>query len=81
MLALNRLATAIESGSEAWSQDYCYDTWANRWLQSSSSTLPASGVETPTSNIYNPNNRINMWTYDAAGNILSILGSGAKFHL
>jgi RHS repeat-associated protein len=68
----NRLQSAAQTGITAWSQGYGFDNFGNRWL-SSYSGLPAPISEVPqTSAWYGTNNRISTWSYDSAGNILSI---------
>jgi RHS repeat-associated protein len=76
-ISLNRLAMASEMGSGSWSENYCYDKWANRWLQNSSGI--SESQEALTSNVFNSYNKVNTWTYDAAGNILSEQGLSRSF--
>ncbi len=79
--ALNRLLTASENGSPAWSQSYDYDRFGNRAVHSGS-YIPTPR-QTPTSNslsdlplLFNQNtNRIIATTdyaYDSAGNLKSM---------
>ena len=70
--ALNRLTAAAESSSTL--EQYSYDGFGNRWVPNHNSSLPALSVETPTGNVYTTPipNRITGWTYDNAGNILSV---------
>jgi RHS repeat-associated protein len=70
---LNRLTGASETGAgTAWSESYGYDPFGNRWVASTSEQTLSP--ETPqTQNWYNgANNRISTFSYDGAGNILSI---------
>jgi hypothetical protein len=71
----NRLSAASESGAGTWAQNYGFDTRGNRWA-SSYSGLPALTSETPqTSSWLLSSKRIKGWTYDNAGNVLSISGT------
>jgi RHS repeat-associated protein len=72
---VNRL-TQANSGTTGWAQTYGYDAYGNRWV-----TGPGSPptLETPTTqNWYLSNNRISGWTYDNAGNVTVIPGSGGN---
>jgi RHS repeat-associated protein len=79
---LNRLTSANQTGSVAWSQGYGYDNYGNRWLGSYSGALPAPSLEVPTTpNAYlSGNNRIGGWNYDAAGNVLDIPATNSLRH-
>ncbi len=77
--AVNRLACASESGAGSWSQTYGYDNFGNRWLASSSSTLPSLTLQVPTGSNWFVNNQIKTspsgaWTYDNAGNLKGMAG-------
>ena len=75
--SLNRLTGASESGTGSWSRGYGYDAYGNRWVTSSAG-LPGLSLETPVAQSwYNGNNRINNWSYDAAGNVTQV-GSMAR---
>ena len=65
---MNRLTTAVQTGTNPWSHSYGYDAYGNRWQTSPTATT----LETPVANVYNSLNRINGFTYDAAGNILIV---------
>ncbi len=71
--ALNRLTGASESSG--WTQNYSYVGNGNRWV-STNTGLPPLTPETATSaSAYTSSsvlNRINTWTYDSNGNILTI---------
>jgi len=61
---VNRLTSATQTGTTAWSQTYGFDSFGNRWL-STYSGLPAPTAEVPqTSSWYLGNNRITGWSYD-----------------
>jgi len=73
---VNRLTSASESGG--WSRTYSYDQWGNLWVPSESGQ-PWSG-STPTTNVYNSGtNRDGRWSYDGAGNLLSVNGNTATY--
>jgi RHS repeat-associated protein len=82
--------TAASENSGSWSQSYGYDVNGNRWVPSQSSNLPST-IETPTAataySLSAVPNQINActtpapgcWTYDSAGNLLSIyVGTGGN---
>ena len=73
---MNRLNSAAEtiSGSSGWSESYTYDNVGNRWV-----TTPVEATnEVPQLQSWcwnsstQTNNRVIAWSYDNAGNILSI---------
>ncbi len=79
---LNRLSAATElasPGSMGWTQNYGYDVSGNRWLVlPNDPNLPLT-LETPTGSLTastwyssSVSNRINSWTYDAAGNVTQV---------
>jgi len=75
----NRLASATQTGTTAWSQTYGFDNFGNRWLNMYTG-LPAPTAEVPrTLSWYGTNNRITSWSYDSAGNILSVSGMTRTF--
>jgi RHS repeat-associated protein len=76
---VNRLVSASQTGTTAWSQTYGFDNFGNRWL-SGNVGLPGPTAEVPqTSSWYGTNNRISTWSYDSAGNILSVSGMTRTF--
>ncbi len=77
---LNRLTSASDTtgGTANWSRSFQYDTWGNMWV-SASAGVPLASV-TPTSNTYNSStNRDSRWSYDAAGNLMTVNGNTAAF--
>jgi RHS repeat-associated protein len=79
---LNRLTAATESGSPGWAQNYGYDVVGNRWV-TTNTNLPPLSLETPTSASWYTGssvpNRINTWSYDAAGNVTQVGGMTRSF--
>ncbi len=78
---LNRLTAATENGSPGWTQNYQYDVNGNRWV-SANTNLPALSLETPIASSWYSGtvpNRINTWTYDAAGNVMQVGGMTRTF--
>jgi len=66
---LNRLETALETGS--WSQSYGYDRWGNRWVSSSSGyAINADITPTQQSHVSTATNRVALsgFSYDTSGN-------------
>ncbi len=86
---LNRLTAAAETGGgSGWSQGYGFDAPGNRWIAPSANVrLPELTQETPQDASWYVNangptipNRIhNSWTYDAAGNVLTVGGMARSF--
>jgi len=79
--ASGTIGVACNTGSPAWFQTYGYDTLGNRWLATSSSSLPTPTAETPQATSWygaaSPRtNRISTWAYDAAGNVTGIPATG-----
>ena len=69
--AVNRLSTATQTGTSSWTQSYNYDQFGNRWFGNAGPNTVTS--EMTTTNWYNAaSNRVNGWTYDAAGNVVGI---------
>ena len=72
--AYDRLLSAAESGgSSEWTQNYLYDQWGNRAVQSGSYIPNPNGTPTATSQF--TNNRWTSASYDAAGDATSIPGT------
>jgi RHS repeat-associated protein len=76
---LDRLTTANEAGpGTAWSETYGYDSYGNRWVANTTAT--ALTAETPIAGSwYNANNQIVGWSYDGAGNVLSVASTQRSF--
>lgn len=77
--ALNRIATAGTvnlSGTHCWDEKYGYDAWGN--LLSIGAVSGYSGCTLPDNlNLsVTANNQISGYTYDAAGNLITIPGTG-----
>jgi RHS repeat-associated protein len=64
-LATNGTCASPTSGTPTYS--YVYDRFGNRWQQNG----PHSMIETFTGNNLGNNNRMDVYTYDAAGNLLN----------
>jgi hypothetical protein len=78
---LNRLTAATESGSPGWAQNYSYDVVGNRWV-TANTNLPPLSLETPIAQSWystSSPNRINTWSYDAAGNVTQVGGMTRGF--
>ncbi len=67
---VNRLQTASDDGG--WSRNFAYDQYGSGWVTANNG-VPRAG-NTPTSNVYNANNRISGASYDAGGNQLAVNG-------
>lgn len=73
---LNRLTQDTDSGG--WARTFNYDRWGNMWVTNASGPLAGN---TPTSNVYNSGtNRDGRWTYDGAGNLLTVNGNTASYN-
>lgn len=76
----NRLDRANESNDASWYQDYGYDQFGNRWMNSSSANLPTDGLRSNGVSWYRTNqgalnnNRMKDVAYDNSGNLQEIPG-------
>lgn len=69
----NRLLSGADTGG--WSRNFGYDPWGNMYV-SANNDVPAMNVNTPISlSQYNANNQRVDQSYDAAGNLKSLLPS------
>ncbi|MDP9054301.1 MAG: RHS repeat-associated core domain-containing protein, partial [Acidobacteriota bacterium] len=81
---LNRLTGAQETGGSGWTQTFGYDVLGNRWVASNTG-LPNLTQETPQSSSWYSATAPNRyaastgWTYDNAGNVLTVGGMARSF--
>jgi len=75
--SLDRLTGANETSSgTSWSEAYSYDQFGNRWVP----TPLYPTLETPIlQSWFLASNRINGWSYDGPGNVLSVQGMQRNF--
>ena len=79
--ALNRLSTGTSvntSGTNCWGEQYGYDAWGNLSTITSPSGYSSCALPDNLSLTINTSNQISGDTYDVAGNLLTIPGTGGS---
>ncbi|MGH9618542.1 MAG: RHS repeat-associated core domain-containing protein [Bryobacteraceae bacterium] len=71
----NRLISAGDSGG--WSRNFAYDQYGNMWVTGAQGVGISGNM--PTMDMFNSKNQVSYFSYDAAGNLLSVNGDTAAY--